>query len=116
MAVPTFLPPIPPDHEMAVEPSQKILESDFGEYVQRARQGINNQKFNISPQWTNLTRAEALPILAFLKERGRDRPFNYAAPEEPVRMYVCDSFSYRWKRGRRCDIGPCKFIETRVPS
>lgn len=114
MAYPTFT-PIAPEHEMGVDPVQDILEANFGEYVQRARQGINSQKFNISPQWINLYPHEAQYILNFLKERGKDRPFWFKAPEEPLRLYVCDSFPYKWRKGRRCDIGPCQFIETRLP-
>lgn len=115
MAYPTFTPPIAPDDKMEVEPTQTILESDFGEYVQRARLGINTIKNNVNPRWTNLYRTEATAILAFLRERGRDRPFYYTAPEEPTRLYVCDKLSYRWHSGRRCDIN-ANFIETRMPA
>jgi phage-related protein len=98
-----------------VTPRQRVLEANYGEYTQRAADGINSLMYDYQPTWTNAKWEQAQYLLAFFAERGRWKPFWWQAPEEPMRLFVVDTWPYKWKIGRVCDVGPCNFIETSRP-
>lgn len=110
----TFNPILKPDEGMRMEVDPKVIEIQFGDgYMQDLGDGINNDLDKARPKWTNAKKAEADPIIAFLRPKAKTRePFLWVPNGETVaRVFKVKTFSYAWKRGRYCDI-EAEFEET----
>jgi phage-related protein len=114
MPMATWVMPVLPDEEMSVDCEPRIIESKFGDgYSQEAGDGINNLQREMNPRWTNLRKAEADAIIAFLEPRAKTREPFWWTPngESAARALKVLKFSYAWKKGRFCNIN-AMFKET----
>jgi phage-related protein len=74
---PAFVPPIDPS-SIRKRFKLKLLKAEFGDgYTQTTRDWLNHQRLTLDLEWTVLTPDQSAAILAFLEERGGDRPFSY---------------------------------------
>ncbi len=58
-------------------------------YVMRAPAGLNHIRDSWNPTWGDLTEAEALATLAWLKARLKVTPFLWTDPQGVVKQVVC---------------------------
>lgn len=78
---PTFSPNPAPSFSLSASHKPKIRMLNFGDgYIQRVRDGINNDPETIKLKWKNLTQAEHDTLWAFITARGGDQAFMYTVP------------------------------------
>jgi phage-related protein len=111
-----FEPSVNPNSEMNVDVELRTKTYQYGDgYAVDAGDGINSDLGTFSPRWTNLRYEEAIYIIDFFRERkGYQRFYWTPNGEEEVRVFICNKFNYKWKRGRFCDIEAT--FEERAPS
>lgn len=97
-----------PDAGSSHECKPRVSVTKFGDgYEQRTPEGINT----LPMQWSltfSREKTEALEILAFLRERGGSKSFNWTNPLEEAGIYVCREWNPTQLRGGAIQI-VCSF-------
>ncbi|KAA0573367.1 phage tail protein [Azospirillum sp. Sh1] len=91
MTVPTFVPPYPPVLGSEIEPEFKVLEAGFGDgYTQRAADGLNNIRDQLTVTWERLTSTELSVIEDFIRARRGTESFWWQPPGDHYpRRWIC---------------------------
>ncbi len=96
---------VPPDTDIDVEVTPVVDTSEFNDgYQQTTGRGVFNSPRKIPVKWTNLYYADATALISFLGALKGYKKFYYTMSEEPERIYKCTKFSYKWKKGRKCEV------------
>lgn len=79
-----------PDWGLQVSPDADVTTLKLGDgYVLRAKPGINHLRDSWSPTWSDITEAQALSTLAWLKARLKLTPFLWSDPQGVQKQVVC---------------------------
>lgn len=83
-----------PDWGFAESTSEDITTVKFGDgYVLRMPNGINYQKGQWSPRWSDLDTATGDSVYKWLRQRKNLIPFFWAHPFEGMKKVVCTNTS-----------------------
>lgn len=102
-----------PSYNLSVNHEPRIQSIQFGEgYEQRIKDGINNDRLNLSLSFESRTEAEATAILHFLHSREGFGSFYFKtpAPYSIIKKFVCKSFSSNFVFADNYTI-QCSFME-----
>ena len=110
-------PSITPSFGIRKTQSPNVITVKLGDgYEQRLTQGLNQNPYDLSLSFENITEAEADTIENFLVARALDNEsFDFTAPgETSSRKYVCESHRKKINFANRASI-TCTFREVFEP-
>ena len=110
-------PSITPQYSTQETVEQDSLRIKLGDgYEQRLKVGLNQNPFQLSVAFNNITQTDANTIETFLTARADDNAsFDFTAPGESVsKKYICDSHRKVIRYANRATI-TCEFREVFEP-